>query len=332
MEFANPGYLYLLLLAIPYILWYFMRRKKSEPTIKFADTSAYRYIPTTMRVHLMHLPFFLRIITVSMLVIVLARPQTSHNWQKEKTEGIDIMLAMDISLSMLENDLRPTRLDAAKFVAQEFISNRPNDNIGLTVFAGEAFTVCPLTTNHPVLLSMLAGVNTYVAEIGVIEAGTAIGMGLANSLARLKDSKAKSKVVILITDGANNRGEISPLTAADMAKKMGVRVYTIAAGNTSSAQMTIDLADGSRTTVDVPVSSDNSLESMAAETGGKYFTANSSARLQEVYRDIDKMEKTILDVKTFNRKFEAYAIFAFIALCSLIAEVVLRNTWLKRIP
>ena len=204
-----------------------MYRKKNEPTLRMADTFAFRYAPKSWKVMLMPIQPLLRILAFVMLVCVLARPQTSNSWKNHTVEGIDIMLAMDVSTSMLAEDLSPNRLEAAKHVAAEFIAGRPDDNIGLTIFAGESFTQCPMTTDHASLLTMLQGIQTDIAARGLIEDGTAIGMGLANAVSRLKESKAKSKVVILLTDGSNNRGDISPMTAAEIAKSFGIRVYTI---------------------------------------------------------------------------------------------------------
>ena len=230
MEFINKEYLFLLLLLIPYVIWYLLYRKKSEPTMQMSDTNAYRYAPKSLRQQLVWLPDFLRMVTFVFVVLALARPQTHSSWGQRTTEGIDIMLAMDVSTSMLAQDLKPNRIEAAKSVATEFISGRPDDNIGLTIFAGEAFTQCPMTTDHTSLLNLLQNVRTDIAARGLIEDGTAVGMGLANAVSRLKDSKTKSKVVILLTDGSNNMGDISPLTAAQIAKSMGIRVYTIAVG------------------------------------------------------------------------------------------------------
>lgn len=236
MEFANKEYFLLLLLLIPYILWYFLDNKKKEPTLRMSDTFAYLYAPKSWKVRLVHLPMVLRCIVFSLVVIVLARPQTHNSWGSRTVEGIDIMLAMDVSTSMLAEDLRPNRMEAAKDVAAEFISGRPSDNIGLTIFAGESFTQCPMTTDHASLLNLLQNVRTDMAAMGLIEDGTAIGMGLANAVSRLKDSKAKSKVVILLTDGSNNRGDISPITAAQIAKSLGIRVYTIGVGTNKVAR------------------------------------------------------------------------------------------------
>ena len=235
MIFANIEYLFLLLLLIPYIIWYIMKRKRIEPTMQVSTARMYMKTPQSWRVWLLHAPFVLRVITFVMIVLVLARPQTTDNWQNTEIEGIDIMLAVDVSTSMLSEDLKPNRIEAAKQVAAEFINGRPNDNIGLTIFAGEAFTQCPLTVDHNVLLNLFQSVGCEMVQRGMIEDGTALGMGLANAVSRLKDSKAKSKVVIILTDGVNNRGDISPLTAAEIAKQFGIRVYTIGVGTNGTA-------------------------------------------------------------------------------------------------
>ena len=235
MEFASKGYFLLLLLLIPYILWYFLYRRKNEPTMRMSDTKQYLYAPKSLRVRLIHLPMFLRCVSFVLIVCAMARPQTHNSWDNKTVEGINIMLAMDVSTSMLAEDLKPNRMEAAKDVAHEFISGRPNDNIGLTIFAGEAFTQCPMTTDHSSLLRLLQDTRTDIAARGLIQDGTAVGMGLANAVSRLKDSKSKSKVVILLTDGSNNMGDISPMTAAEIARSLGIRVYTIGVGTNKVA-------------------------------------------------------------------------------------------------
>ena len=324
MEFANKEYFLLLLLAIPYILWYALYRKKSEPTIRMADTFALRYAPRSWRV--------LRLLAYTMLVIVLARPQTQNSWKNETVEGIDIMLTMDVSTSMLAEDLRPNRIEAAKGVAAEFIAGRPNDNIGLTIFAGESFTQCPMTIDHSSLLSLLQGVRTDIAARGLIEDGTAIGMGLANAVGRLKDSKAKSRVVILLTDGSNNRGDISPLTAAEIAKSMGIRVYTIGVGTTGTAPLPPS-ATGLPQYVNLPVEIDEkTLKSIASATDGDYYRARNNKELNQIYKEIDKLEKSKLTVRQFSRRYEAYQPFALAAVIALLLEILFRITVFRRIP
>ena len=332
MKFANQEYLLLLLLLIPYIIWYLLYRKKSEPTIQMSDTFAYRYAPKSLRQRLVWLPALLRMITFVLIVLVLARPQTHDSWGKRTTEGIDIMLAMDVSTSMLAQDLKPNRIEAAKTVAAEFISGRPDDNIGLTIFAGEAFTQCPMTTDHTSLLTLLKDVRTDIAERGLIEDGTAIGMGLANAVSRLKDSKTKSKVVILLTDGSNNMGDISPLTAAQIAKSMGIRVYTIAVGSKKVAPYPMQVG-GTIQYVNVRVDVDTkTLSEIAATAEGHFYRATNTAELKKIYQDIDKLEKTKMEVKKFSKHYEAYQPFAIAAILCLLLEIILRITWFRRIP
>ncbi len=332
MIFANPYYFLLLLLLIPYIIWYFFSRKKANAPLKVSDTHAYLYAPKTWKTRIVHLPFFLRILTFVMTVIVLARPQTSNSWRKSETEGIDIMMAMDISTSMLSEDLKPNRVEAAKRVAAQFIASRPNDNIGLTVFASQSFTQCPMTTDHTVLLNLFRNVNCQLAQQGIIEDGTAIGMGLANAVSRLRDSKAKSKVVILLTDGSNNSGDISPATAAEIAHSFGIRVYTIGVGTNGSAPYPMPVG-GTVQYVNLPVEIDTqTLQDIARTTGGQFYRATNTSSLERIYNDIDKLEKTKLSTKQFSKRYEAYQLFALIGLLSLLAEVLLRFTVLKKIP
>ncbi len=332
MEFANKEYFLLLLLLIPYILWYFLYRRHSEPTIRMSDTFAYQYAPKSWRIRIINLPMVLRCITYVLVVIILARPQTHNAWDKRSVEGIDIMLAMDVSTSMLAEDLRPNRIEAAKSVAAEFIAGRPNDNIGLTIFAGEAFTQCPMTTDHTSLLNLLQNVRTDIAASGLIQDGTAVGMGLANAVSRLKDSKAKSKVVILLTDGSNNMGDLSPMTAAQIAKSMGIRVYTIGVGTNKVAPYPMPVAGGVQY-VNMPVEIDtNTLREIAATTDGNFYRATNNAELKRIYKDIDKLEKTKMNVTKFSKKYEACEPFALAAIICLLLEIVLRTTVLRRIP
>ena len=332
MEFANKEYLLLLVLLIPYILWYFIYKKRGEPTLRMSDTNGYRYAPRSWRIKLMNLPMFLRCITFVLVVVILARPQTHTSWGSKTVEGIDIMLAMDVSTSMLAEDLRPKRMEAAKEVAAEFIADRPNDNIGLTIFAGEAFTQCPMTTDHTSLLNMLQTVRTDIAARGLIEDGTAIGMGLANAVSRLKDSKAKSKVVILLTDGSNNRGDLSPMTSANIAKSLGIRVYTIGIGTNKVARYPMPVAGGVQY-VNIPVEIDTQvLKDIAATTDGNFYRATNNRELKQIYQDIDQLEKTKMRVKKFSKLYEAYQPFAFLAILALFLEILLRTTLFRRIP
>ena len=332
MEFANKEYLFLLLLIIPYLIWYVMFRKKSEPTLRMSDTFAFNYAPKSWRVKLMPLQLLLRIVTFTLIVIVLARPQTSNSWKNKSVEGIDIMLAIDVSTSMLAEDLKPNRIEAAKAVASEFIIGRPNDNIGLSIFAGEAFTQCPMTTDHASLLNLLQNVRTDIAARGLISDGTAIGMGLANAVTRLKGSKAKSKVVILLTDGSNNMGDISPMTAAEIAQSLGIRVYTIGVGTNKVAPYPMPVAGGVQY-VNMPVEIDTKmLADIAASTEGDFYRATNTAELKNIYKEIDRLEKSKLNVKKFSKRYEAYQPFALAAAISLLIEILLRIIVFRRIP
>ena len=267
---------------------------------------------------------------VVFIVLELARPPTHRAWDEKTVEGIDIMLAMDVSTSMLAEDLVPNRIEAAKQVAAEFVTDRPNDNIGLTIFAGEAFTQCPMTTDHASLLNLLRAVRTDIAAHGLISDGTAIGMGLANAVSRLKASKAKSRVVILLTDGSNNMGDISPMTAAQIAKSMGIRVYTIGVGTNKVARYPMPVAGGVQY-VNIPVEIDTkTLRNIAAMSDGHFYRATNTKELRRIYKDIDQLEKSKLNVKKFTKRYEAYQPFALAALLMLALEVLLRLTLLRK--
>lgn len=332
MEFANKEYFLLLLLVVPYILWYFLYRKKTEPTMKMSDTYAYRFAPKSWRMRIVHLPMFLRCMAFVLIVIIMARPQTHNSWDNRSVEGIDIMLAMDVSTSMLAEDLKPNRMEAAKEVAGEFIAGRPDDNIGLTIFAGESFTQCPMTTDHAALLSLLHNVRTDLTASGLVEDGTAIGMGLANAVSRLRDAKAKSKIVILLTDGSNNMGDISPMTAAQIAKTYGIRVYTIGLGTNGPARYPISV-NGSTQYIQANGEIDyQTLKNIALTTNGQFYRASSRQELSQIYKDIDKLEKTKLDGRKYARQYDAYQPFALLALLTLLSEILLRLTVFRRLP
>lgn len=335
MEFESPLYFILLLLLVPYIIWYFLLRnngkRKAEVSICLSDTNVYRNAPVSWRVRLMGVPMALRCIAFILIVIALARPQTRNAWNEKTVEGIDIMLAMDVSTSMLAEDLKPNRIEAAKAVAGEFIADRPNDNIGLTIFAGEAFTQCPMTVDHASLQNLLNGTRTDIAAQGLISDGTAIGMGLANAVSRLKNSKSKSKVVILLTDGSNNMGDISPMTAAQIAKSLGIRVYTIGVGTTGVAPYPMPVAGGVQY-VNMPVEIDTkTLEGIAATSEGNFYRATNNKELVQIYKDIDKLEKTRQNVKKFSKRYEAYQPFAIAAAIILLLEVLLRLTVFRKV-
>lgn len=328
MIFANPTYLYLLLLLIPMIGWYVYKLSKNQASLQVSSTEGFDAPgASSWKVWLRHVPFILRMAAVAVLIVILARPQSTNSWQNSSTEGIDIVLVMDISTSMMAQDLKPNRLEASKDVASSFINGRPNDNIGLVVFAAESFTQCPLTTDHTVLLNLFKDVQP-----GIIQDGTAIGLGLANAVSRIKDSQAKSKVIILLTDGVNNQGEIAPVTAAEIAKTFGVRVYTIGVGTQGKAPYPFQTAFGVQY-MDVDVEIDEpTLKQIAATTGGQYFRATDNASLKEIYSEIDKMEKTKISVQEYSKKQEEYKNWAILLFSLLLVEILLRNTLLRNIP
>lgn len=332
MTFAQPLCFLLFLPLIAYVVWYILRSSRTEPSLQVSTTSMYDDMPKNWTIYLRHLPFILRVAALSLLIIVLAQPQTTENWQNQDVEGIDIMLAVDVSTSMLAEDLKPNRLEAAKQVASEFISGRPNDNIGLTIFAGQSFTQSPLTTDHVMLMSIFNNVKCDIVTNGLLEDGTAIGDGIANAVTRLRESKAKSKVIILLTDGSNNKGEISPLTAAEIAKTFGIRVYTIGVGSNGTAPYPVKTYAGTQY-VNVPVEIDeNTLQQIASTSNGQYYRATSNSKLKEVYEEIDKLERTKLNVKKFSRRNEEFQPFALAAILCLLLEILLRLTVLRKVP
>lgn len=332
MTFANSAYLLLMLLIIPCVLWYVLRGRKRRAAMSVPTVSMYGGMRKSWKYYLIHVPFILDMAAIILLSLILARPQTTDRWQDTEIEGIDIMLAVDVSTSMLAEDLKPNRIEAAKQVAAEFINGRPNDNIGLTIFAGEAFTQCPMTVDHAILLNMFQNVSSDIAAKGIIEDGTAIGMGLANAISRLKDSQAKSKVIILLTDGSNNRGEISPTTAAEMAKSFGIRVYTIGVGTNGTAPYPVQGAYGKQY-INVAVEIDeNVLRQIAQTANGQYYRATSNSKLKEVYEDIDKLERTKLQVKEFSKNQEEYQPLALALLLTLLVSILLKQTVLRTIP
>ncbi len=329
MFFSKISFLFLFIPLIGYVIWYILKGRTLNPSMKVSTMLPYLQGVKSYKNYLIHLPFALRVLTLSMLIFILARPQSNNRWQNTEIEGIDIMLAMDVSTSMMAMDLQPNRLEAAKQVAAEFVNGRPNDNIGLTIFAGESFTQCPLTIDHTVMLNMLNSVKCDIAAQGIIDDGTAVGMGIANAVTRLKESKAKSKVIILLTDGSNNSGEISPEAAAEIAKQFGIRVYTIGVGtNAETARYPY-----AGQIINVPVEIDEqTLTKIASITDGNYYRATSNSKLKEVYEQIDKLERTKMNVKEFSTREEEFLIFAIIAFAALLLELLLRNTILKRIP
>ena len=326
MTFAKPGYLFLLLLLIPIIGWYIYELWKSDASVQISDSTALAAQPKSWRVWLLHVPFVLRVAAVTLLSIALARPQLTNRWTSESTEGIDIMMALDISGTMLAEDLKPNRLEAAKSVAQDFVIARPNDQIGLVVFAGESFTQCPLTIDHAVLVNLFRSV-----EYGMVEDGTAIGLGLANAVNRMKDSETKSKVVILLTDGSNNRGDIDPQTAAEIAKTFGIRVYTVGVGSYGQARVPVNTPLGKQYVTMDSEFDESTLKRIAQTTGGQYFRATDNTSLKQIYEQIDQMEKTKLRVREYSKHTENFMPYLIAALICLLLEVILRHFVLRTI-
>jgi len=324
ISFANPEFFWLMLIIPLMIVWYIFRQKKLYGTIKISTTRAFTTSPLAIFRHSL---IVLRCIAIAALITAIARPQTSLSWQDVTTEGIDIVIALDISGSMLAEDFKPNRLEASKQVAMDFISERPYDRIGLVIYAGESFTQCPLTTDHDVLLNLFSGIQN-----GIIEDGTAIGMGLATAVSRLKDSEAISKVAIVLTDGSNNSGSIPPVTAAEIAREFGIRVYTVGVGSNGSALTPYKDQFGRTQYQNVPVRIDEeTLKEIAQITDGKYFRATNKDKLENIYKEIDKLEKSKIEVTEYKRKSEKFWPFALAAAILLLLEFLLRNIIFKGI-
>ena len=327
ITFVNPGFFFLFLLVVAMIVWYVLKQNTTNASIQISSIKGFEGTKKTYKYYLRHLPFILRVLVISLLIIVIARPQSTNKWQSSTTKGIDIVLTLDISGSMLSEDFKPNRIEAAKQDAIEFISDRPDDRIGLVIFSGESFTQCPLTTDHAVLINLFKNIKS-----GMIQDGTAIGLGLANAVNRLKDSKAKSKVIILLTDGVNNQGEIAPLTAAEIAQTYGIRVYTIGVGTRGMAPYPFKTPFGTQyQNVKVEIDEDV-LTQIAQMTDGEYFRATDNRKLKQIYKEIDKLEKSKIDVKKYSNKQDEYLIFAVAAALLLILEIIFKNTILRNIP
>ncbi len=329
-RFANPEYL-ILLIIVPLLTYYYWRRgSRLTGQVKYSTLKYMKNIPVSWRQRLRKYFYVVRLIVVTLLIIGLARPQSGTRKQEISAEGIDIMLALDVSSSMLAEDFKPkNRIEAAKTVAEEFINGRTNDRIGLAIFAGESFTQCPLTLDYGVLIELLEKVKVAPREWD----GTAIGNGIATAVSRLKDSRAKSKVLILLTDGRNNAGEVDPQTAAQIAQTFNIRIYTIGAGKRGSALYPVDDPIFGRRYVNRPVEIDEELlQRVADQTGGEYFRATDSEKLRQIYNRIDEMEKTKIKVEEFTKYRELYVNYAGVGLLLLIVEVLLANTWLRKLP
>lgn len=330
MQFASPYFLWLLAVIPLVVVYYVWRTRQGGASIQVSTIDGVAEAPRTVRYYLRHLPFALRCAAVALLIVALARPQSVDEGSTSNTEGIDIVLAIDISTSMLAQDLQPDRIQAAKQVAGNFITDRPGDRIGLVAFAGEAFTQSPLTTDQGTLQTLLGRLRS-----GVVEDGTAIGNGLATAINRLRESEAKSKVIILLTDGVNNRGEIAPQTAAEIAKAQGIRVYTIGVGTEGMAPYPAVDIYGTPTggTVMAKVEIDEkTLRSIAEQTGGQYFRATDKAKLKAIYDQINQLEKSKVEVTEHVTYHEQFLLWALAGLGLLVLEFLFSNLVLKRIP
>lgn len=324
IQFAHPNYLWLLLLLLPYIAWYVYTRRTRYPSIGLSTTQAFTKLPTTGKVWMLHTLFGLRAIALGALIIAFARPQQSFHWTDSSVSGTDIILALDVSSSMLARDFEPNRLESAKNVAAQFINRRTNDNIGLVTFASECFTAVPMTTDQNQLLSYLSNI-----QVGLLEDGTAIGDGIATSINRLRDGKAKSKSIILITDGSHNAGQLAPLDAAKIAAEYGIRIYTIGVGKNGNA----DFVDQYGRSFTIPVQIDEkTLTSMADATGGKYFRATDENVLKNVFDEIDSLEQSKTTVRKYATAEDTYLPWAIAALILLLLEFLIRNLFLRHLP
>ncbi len=327
IEFANPGYLFLLLLlpVMVFIHWRIRTRRRTD--IRVSDIKILSGYRKSFRQKIGWLPLVCRLLAVALIIVALARPRSSSKGTNVTSEGISIVLALDVSSSMLAEDLRPNRIEASKRVAADFISGRPTDLIGLVIFSGESFTQCPITSDHSVLLNLMDDIKS-----GVLEDGTALGEGLATAIARIKDSKAKSKVIILLTDGVNNSGSIAPVTAGEIAKTFGIRVYTIGVGRNGTAPYPFKTPFGIQyQNVEVQID-EEIMQQISEATDGKYFRATDNRKLKAIYEEIDKMEKTKVEVTEFRRYAEDFFPYALAAALLLILEFILRFTILRSLP
>ena len=329
MSFANPQYLWLFLVYIPIILWYIKKQRVAEPTLKVSTLLPFEKVGTSWKAYLRHVLFVMRLMAIGCLIIILCRPQTYDRWSTSETEGTDIVIALDVSTSMLARDFKPDRFEAAKDVASQFISGRESDNIGMVIFAGESFTLVPMTTDKTVLLNYIQDIS-----MGMLEDGTAIGDGIATSINRIKNGKAKSKSIILLPDGSNNTGVVAPLTAAEIAKNLGIKIYTIGVGSNGEALYPVGMNYyGKMEYQKLPVVIDEgTLRSVASMTGGKYYRATSKNVLKEIFKDIDQLEKTQLDVKNYSHTEDDYMKWAVLLFMLVGLEVLLRYTVLRHIP
>lgn len=326
--FANKEFLWLLLIIPLLAMYYYFKKNHLQSTLSYSNFFLIKHIPPSFKVQSRFFPYFLRLFAITLLIIALARPQSISSGKDVQTEGIDIMISLDVSLSMLAKDFKPNRLEVAKDVIQEFIDNRPNDRMGMVIFGGEAFTQCPLTTDHKILKTLIKQIKA-----GTLGQGTAIGLGLANAVARLKDIDSKSKIIILVSDGVNNTGEIDPLTAGELAKTYNIKVYSIGIGSRGQALQPVAMYPNGELQYDyVDVEIDESLmKKISDETGGKYFRATDNKSLRKIYNDIDKMEKNIILEKNYTNRKDLYYPLVLVAVLLLLLEYTLSKTYYRTI-
>ncbi|MCF8259574.1 MAG: VWA domain-containing protein [Melioribacteraceae bacterium] len=327
VTFAYSFVLYFLVLIPIMLIWYFRKHKRNSSDITFSSLKIFDNFSPSLRERLVHLPTILRAVGLALLLVALARPQTFSSGENVYTEGIDVAMLLDISGSMLAEDFKPNRLEAAKLVIDDFVEGRTSDKIGLVVFARESFTQCPLTIDYNVLRGLLTEI-----ESGMIEDGTAIGTAIANGVNRLKDSEAKSKIIILLTDGVNNSGEIDPVTASQIAETFGIRIYTVGVGTQGQAPYPYQTPFGKRYQM-VDVEIDEAILKQVAEiTGGQYFRATDNKKLLEIYNEIDKLEKTRVEITSYRQAKELFYGWLGSGLLLLFIEIGLIQTYLRRLP
>lgn len=328
MHFAHPGFLWTLLVLVPLTVWYIVKQRRSHAMLALSTTAPFAALPRSWKEILRHVLFAVRLATLACLIIVMARPQLRDSWRTTSTEGTDIVIAMDVSSSMLARDFDPDRFEAAKDVAAKFIAGRESDNIGIVVFAGESLTGVPMTVDRAQLLQYLQNLR-----MNILEDGTAIGDGIATSLNRLKEGKAKSKSIILLTDGSNNTGVVAPVTASEVAKELGVKIYTIGIGTNGNAPYPTRTVTGRIEFQPQPVVIDEAtLRTIAESTGGKYFRATGNRVLEDVFAEIDALEKTQMDVRHFSHTEDNYIFWGILAFALFALDVILRYTVLRTIP
>lgn len=330
MVFGNPSCLFLLILLLPAIAYYIWKQKTAQATLQVSTTQQFAKLPRSWKEYMRHVNFALLLAAFALVIVILARPQSSDSWSKSDTEGIDIVLSLDVSYSMQTPDFKPNRLEASKDVAAQFVSGRPNDNIGMVIFGKESYTLCPMTSDHAVLSNMINSIEFDLLD----GSSTAIGDGLVTAVNRIRNGEAKSKVIILLTDGSNNAGDVAPRDAAGVAKALGVRLYTIGVGSQGEVDMQVGTDPfGRPITQKVKADIDEDvLKAMAQLTGGRYFRATNKSKLADIFDEIDQMEKTKMNIREFSRKEEEFLPFAIAAIVLLLMHILIRNTILRNIP